>query len=220
MRKEAINLNDVFSIRVNNTTNSEQKVKILFPNELKEENYGNAKGVIVQSNRGSYDSLLAGIDGNLIVIQSVCVGFDKGYYSDSCLQNAIVIHEQDVFGNYHGKCIQAKKDPYQNQSHVVCANEKFVLNNIGGSTGLIITINPHTSMTYELYPLKMTAEDLIPEHYFPSYGKDGGINLEEVKSPSQAQTEFEIPKNTANKKKDIPNSTVKKTTISKSRKNK
>jgi len=147
-----------FAVRIENITSATQRVRILFPNAKKEENYGNPKGVNLtglaldedSTPESAYDALLHVLSDIKTTIGSIYVTAES---VNAQVQQPVIVHTDDIMrGAYHGVRIQMLKDPYQNQSDSVVNSTPFTLyNNDGCVSGLIINVLPNAKVVYYLY---------------------------------------------------------------------
>ena len=155
-----------YGVCVENTTNSEQKVRIFFPDAKKEDNYGNADGVklkAVHSEKSGYDHVLKQLDKKILTINNTVSKFIKGY-EDDCFA-PITIHEDTDQGEYHGKKMIMLADPYQQQKDIIINETQYQLRNIFATAGLIVTVNPKTTMQFYICPIveQIDMDDIAEE---------------------------------------------------------
>ncbi len=121
---------------INNTTNQEQRVKVLFHNAKKEDNYGNPKGVVLTSiplseettAESAYEDMLLKLNNTHYTIGSI---FAMATTNSQSVSIPIIVHTDDYRkGHYYGARIIFLKDPYQNQTDVIVNNVPFSLKNL------------------------------------------------------------------------------------------
>ena len=144
-------------VAVHNTTDTKQVVRVLFPNAKREDNYGNANGVKIDNIYSAYEDiyvnayeeLLGALNGRNILMGAMAI---TAVQNNSLLNYAVTIHREDMYGEYHGRRLIFLKEPYQNQTDIIVDNKEFSLNNVEGTTGLILTLPPTSKGAYYLYP--------------------------------------------------------------------
>ncbi len=169
-------------VEVTNTTAEKHNVRVFFPNEKKEDNYGNHKGIELR-NAGidvqigdttikspTYDDLLSVIDKKKITVGMT--------YMQAVINNAqpfqpYIIHSEHLIsGRYSGFKILPFLDPYQNQCSVSLSKRPYVFDNINGYSGMILPVLPNAKFYIYLFPssiLGTTSED-VQEEQSKNYG--------------------------------------------------
>ncbi len=146
-------------VRVQNTTDTIQRARILFPNARSADNYGNPKGVFVTSiplsvyetAEQAYDEMLYSLGASDIIIGSV---FVQAITNNAQVQQRLTLQTNDYMKSQHTQIpIVYLKDPYQNQCDVLVNNQPLELKNSKGCvSGIFVNILPNAQVDYYFYP--------------------------------------------------------------------
>lgn len=199
-------------VEISNNTKSEHTVMLLHPRAQKDDNYGNPKGIVLKSPKSehgdSYEDLLSMIANKNIGVGMIYIQKMNGSLQGSYdLNNIIVVHQELLNGDYHGKRILPIVDPYQNQNSMVVIKCAYSLNNILGVAHMKVTIDSMSTLCLYLYTTEISTDgnkDVTP---LPTIANSGGLA-----SLMSASTET---KPTVAKRKPVAKKVVKKASVKK-----
>lgn len=162
--------NQPLIVSVKNTSNSQQTARVFFPNATKADNYGNPKGIEVETltiktaegiETPDYESLLSFINHKQIVVGMVYIQ-TLNIAGQSCMP--YVVHSENVKnGSYSGFKEHPYLDPYQNQNGVSVTKRAFVLDNINGYGGFVMSVLPNASFYLFIFPSTISDKEMSKE---------------------------------------------------------
>lgn len=191
--------NQPLIVSVKNTSNSQQTARVFFPNATKVDNYGNPKGIEIETltikpaegiETPDYESLLSFINHKQIVVGKVYI--QSLNISPQSFMPFVVHSENVKNSSYSGFKIHPYLDPYQNQNGVSISKRNFVLDNINGYGGFVMSILPNASFYLFIFPSTISEKEIPKEelHAMPQSNASSP-----TMGPLQFEHQSEIHKN-------------------------
>ena len=161
-----VNIQDATSaqigILINNTTDSRQTVRALFPNAKKENNYDNEYGVLLYNafnmagNKYSptYEDLLSTLRGRSVVVGATQVFVRSGNNSGASCPIEVKT-ENIIESESYSKHVVFLLNPFQNQTSTILGDDAFKLNNKDGFSGLILSVPANTNLAIYFFIMQV-----------------------------------------------------------------